>query len=177
MATLTLSRRHAALDQRRDDAQRARGLVVAVGALHDRGGEHEGRQRLFSRHHGFHDLAAHQRVVDQAFAEGEAVFRHRHGLVQAAAHHRRRAHAVRQAAQVDHVEHVLEAHVLLAQQRYGFGTVEGDLAGRHGFRAELRLQAHDAVAVARAVLQGARHGEQRQAAGAGLGACADAPAA
>ena len=46
----------------------------------------------------------------------------------------------------------------------GLGALEADLAAGHGLGAELVLQAHDPVGVARAVVEPARQGEQREAA-------------
>jgi hypothetical protein len=54
-------------------------------------------------------LAAHQRQVDQAPAEGAALAGDEQRLGNGAAHQAGRAHAVRQARVVHHVGHLLEA--------------------------------------------------------------------
>ncbi len=64
--------------------------------------------------------------------------------------------------QVDLLHHLLEAARDVAHQ-IGRGAVEDDLARGHRAGAELVLQPHDPVGVARAVLEPARHGEHAEA--------------
>ncbi|MDH6591738.1 hypothetical protein M2165_001627 [Variovorax sp. TBS-050B] len=90
-----------------------------------------------------------------------------------AAHQAGGAHPVRQPRVVDHVGHLHEAAAFLAHE-VGDRALEPDLAARHRARAELVLQAHDAVVVEAAVVEPARQQEERHALhafGAVLGAC------
>src|SRR5208282_1747834 len=99
-------------------------------------------------------------------AKRDAVAGHAQRLVEAAAHHRGRAHAVREPRQVDLVEHLLEAGAQLSDLPRE-GALEPNLSARHRARAELVLQAYDPIAVAAAVFEPPRHREQPQAARAG----------
>ena len=156
----------AELVDRCEDAQQVRGILVAlVRAAHRVGREGVHRQRLLGRQHDLHELPAQQRIFRRGFAEGAAAARGGQRLVEAAAHHRGGAHAMAQPRQVDLAHHLLEAMVHVADQ-IGGGAVEHDLTRRHGARAELVLQPHDPVAVARAVLETPRQGEHREPPGA-----------
>ena len=137
-------------------ARLARPITSAVNIIH--------RERLLGRHHQFQELAAHQRHLDDAPAERRRVARHPQRLVEAAAHHGGGAHPVGEPRQVDLVEHLLEAVAQIADLPC-HRALEADLAARHRAGAELVLQAHDPVAVAPAVLEPPRQGEQREAGG------------
>ena len=77
----------------------------------------------------FTELPAHQRHLDQPPAEGDAVAGDEHRLRHRAAHQPRRAHAVRQAGGVDHVGHLPEAGLRIADQEGG-GALQPHLAAR-----------------------------------------------
>jgi len=90
-----------------------------------------------------------------------AAGRANHGLVQAAPHHRGRAHAMRQPRQVDLLHHLLQPGLRVADE-IGDCALQPDFARGHRACAELVLQPHDPVAVAAAVLQPARQRKQRE---------------
>ncbi|MNI45352.1 hypothetical protein D3C73_997740 [compost metagenome] len=143
------------LDQRRQDAGKRRVSRALVGVRQRaRRLEHDAA-RLFRPHRHLDQLALHQRHVDQSLAEGAAVLRHVDGFGHRAAHQAGRAHAVGQARIVDHVGHLLEAAAAFAHQP-GNGPFQADLAAGHRARAQLVLQAQDAVVVVAAVVQVAR---------------------
>ncbi|VWC24643.1 hypothetical protein BTE28158_06020 [Burkholderia territorii] len=153
----------AELDQRRQDAHAARGLRIARIRLRQQQRDlHEHRACGLGGQQHLHQLALHQRHVDQLAAECGAMRGHVQRLVQRASHQARRAHAVRQPRHVDHVGHLVKATADLADQP-GLRAFERDLAARHRTAAELVLQPHDPVAVARAVRQCLRQQEQREA--------------
>ena len=95
--------------------------------------------------------------------------RHRHRIMMRAPHQRGRFDAVGKPRGVDHLGHLHEAAVELAD-RVGDRAFQLDLAGGHRAGAELVLQANDPVVVLRAVVEIARHQEQPDAARAGTGA-------
>ena len=76
---------------------------------------------------------------------------------------------MREPAQVDLIHHLLQAAALLAEE-VGERALKADLARGHGTGAELLLQADDAIGVAAAILQGARHQEEGKPTTAGAGA-------
>ena len=107
-----------------------------------------------------------QRHLDQRAAEGDAIARDHQRFVEASAHHRGGAHAMRKPRQVDLIHHLLEAVAQLADQPCE-RAFEHDLAAGHRARAELVLQPRDSVAIAAAGFEPARHREQPQPARAG----------
>src|SRR4029077_8840515 len=74
------------------------------------------------------------------------------------------AHAVREARHVDHVGHLLESLQRVADQP-GERALQLDLAARHAARAELLLQAQEAIAVGRTVGQRAWQEKEGEAGG------------
>lgn len=92
-------------------------------------------------------------------AERFAMRGHVQCLVHRAPHEPRRAHAVRQSRHVDHVGHLVKAAPDFADQ-IRMRTLEHDLAARHRTAAELVIEPHDPVMVARAVRQRLRQQEQ-----------------
>ncbi len=153
----------AELDQRRQDPHAARGLLVAGFSLRQQQCDlHEHRARGLGRQQHLQQLALHQRHLDQLAAKGLAMRGNVQRFVQRAPHQPCRTHAVRQPRQVDHVGHLVKAAADLADQ-VSLRAFERDLAARHRAAAELVLQAHDPVAVARAVRQRLRQQEQCEA--------------
>src|SRR6185437_7731573 len=96
-------------------------------------------------------------------AERDAVAGHAQRLIETPAHHRGRAYTVRKARQVDLIQHLPEAGAQFADLPCEC-ALEPNLSTRHRARAELVLQAHDAVAIAAAIFTPPRHREQPQAA-------------
>ena len=101
-------------------------------------------------------------MIDHRAAEGVAMARGLHRLVEATPHHAGGPRQVRDPAGIDHDQHLLEALVERAEL-IGDSALEHDLAARHGAAAELVLEAHDTVGVAAAVRQRFRHQEQAKA--------------
>ena len=157
----------AEFQQRRQQPHQGRRLLVAgFRAFQPVRGEQRHRKGLLGRHHQLEQLPAHQRLVGDDAAERHPAARGDQRLVQASPHHRRGPHAVRKAAQIHLVQHLLEAIVPARPdlaERIGDGPVEDDLARCHGPGAHLVLEAHDPVAVAAAVVAVFRQGEQGEA--------------
>ena len=156
----------AELDQRRQDAHQSVGSAIGaadgVRLAQRLGGLQQHGARLLGGQQQLQQLAAHQRQVDQAFAESLALLRDIQRLAIRPAHQPGRTHAVGQARVVDHVGHLLEAAAGFADQP-GARAFEPDLAAGHRPRAQLVLQPQDAEGVGRAVAQRARQQEQRDA--------------
>ena len=114
--------------------------------------------------------------VDAAIRYGRDVYkrqvRHRHGVVMGAPHQRGGFDAVGEPRRIDHFGHLHEAAVEPAD-RVGDRAFQLDLARRHRAGAELVLQAHDPVVIGRTVVEGSRHQEQADAAGAAFRALRD----
>ena len=102
--------------------------------------------------------------------------RHRHRVMMRAPHQRGRFDAVGKPGRIDHLGHLHEAAIELAD-RIGDRAFQLDLARGHRAGAELVLQPHDPVVILRTVVEPARHQEQADAARAGARAFAAAPAA
>ncbi len=150
----------AELDQRRKDAHAFRRLPIAgVGLFQQQGDLHEHRTSLLRGQHHLEQLPLHQGHIDQLAAERFAMARDVQRLGQRAAHQTRRTHAVRQPRHVDHVGHLMEAAPHFADQ-IRHSPFQHDLAARHRTAAELVLQTHDPIAVARAIRQCFRQQEQ-----------------
>ena len=96
-------------------------------------------------------------------AEHHAISRHRHRVMMRAPHQRGRFDAVGKPRRIDHLGHLHEAAIELADG-VGDRAFELDLARGHRAGAELVLQANDPVVVLRAVVEPPRHQEQADAA-------------
>ena len=155
--------------RRQDAQQRRRILAAGLGTIQRIGGEETHRQRLLGRQHDLHQLPPRQRQVDDALAEHHAVSRHRHRVMMRAPHQRGGFDAVGEPRRIDHLGHLHEAAIELAD-RIGNRAFQLDLARGHRAGAELVLQPNDPVVVLRTVLQPPRHQEQADAARAGAGA-------
>ncbi len=161
----------AELQERRQDARELRRLAVAgFPGGEGRRDEHRHGERLFGRDHQLQKLPPHQRLIDDATAEGDPIAGDGERLVQAAPHHRGGPHAMRETRHVHLVEHALQAVIGVRSdlaEGIGHRAFEHDLARRHRPGAELVLEPDDPVAVAPSVFQPPRHGEEREAGIAG----------
>ena len=139
-----------------------RGRVLAAVDRARQAQRERGRGLALEREVGQH--VAHQRVLDQALAEGHAV----RGVVQRqrqrAAHQARGAERAIEARQRAHREDLRQAAALVADAP-GERVDELDLRAGVGLVAELVLEALDAHGVERAVGQPARQEEARRAGG------------
>ena len=157
------------LDQRREDAcQRSGTGFAGVGAGQRARSLKDHGAGLLGRQHHLEQLTAHQGQLDQRLAEGHPVPGHMQRFGECTAHQSGCPNAIGQARVVDHVGHLLKAATALADQPGG-GAFEADLAAGHRTRAELVLEAQDAIAVGRAIGQGARQQKERDAFEAGVG--------
>ena len=144
----------------------AASLSPAFGPAHRVGREGVHRQRLLGRQHDLHQLAAQQRVV----ADGRPKARRLCATTIASLTQRRIIAAARTPC--DSRDRLTCSIICLkplgdVAHEIGGGAVQDDLARGHGARAELVLQPHDPVAVAAAVLEPPRQGEQAEALRAG----------
>jgi hypothetical protein len=132
------------LEQQEQLHAQARRLVARIRLMaHPRCTDTE---RRFRGQHELEQLPAHQRHLDQRFAEGDTVARQVERFAQGAPQHASGAHAVGEPRHVDHVGHLDEAASRVTNEERD-RALELDLAARHVARAELVLEAHDAVVV------------------------------
>jgi hypothetical protein len=113
-------------------------LAAGVGFVEAAGGIEDDGERGFDVERHLEELLAEEGEVDESLPEGGAAAGVDDGFEEGAAHHGGGPHAVREAGDVDHLGHLGEAVVNLADD-VADCALELVLAGRHGAGAEFVL--------------------------------------